>query len=118
MTAQLEEVPADLRVRTVERLAAYLTSRYVPFLPDVMTFAVERGLDPEQIRARDLLPLVDQFWTSTGRSWTKLVGEFLSYALGLTNRREVLDEVVKAGAIVRHTWWFMALHSTRACGRR
>lgn len=103
--AQLVEVPADLRVRTVERLAAYLTSRYVPFMPELVAYAVAQGIDPEQIRARDLLPVVDRFWTSAGRPWKKLIEDFLTYALALTTekRREVLDEVVKAGAMVRHT---------------
>lgn len=105
VTAQLEGVPADLRVRTVERLAAYLTSRYVPFLPELVAYAVEKGLDRERISARELLPLVDRFWTGAGRPWKKLIADFLTYALGLTteNRREVLEEVVKAGRMVRHT---------------
>lgn len=103
VTGQLEEIPATLRVSTVERLATYLTSRYVPFFAELVGFAVERGLDREHVRARDLLPLVDQFWTGEGRRWVEVIRQFLGYALHVTNRDEVLQEVVRAGAVVRHT---------------
>ncbi len=102
---KLEEVPADLRVRTVEQLASYLTSWHQPFLPDLMKYAFERGLDRDQIRSQDLLAVADQFWTSAGRAWKKLIDDFLAYALRLTTkkRREVLEEVVRAKDVVRHT---------------
>lgn len=100
------EVPAELRVRTVERLAGYLVSRYLPFLADLLTFARDQDVNVETIEARTLLPVVDRFWTSPeGRPWCDLLKRFLVYAGNLdeARRREVLDDVVKAGAIVRHT---------------
>lgn len=106
VTGQLMFVPADLRVRTVERLAGYLVSRYVPFLPDLLAFAEAEGVDLDKIEARALLPVVDRFWLSpTGRPWCDLVRNFLNYAgtLDEHRRKEVLDDVVRAGAIVRHT---------------
>jgi len=106
LTALLLEVPADLRVRTVERLADYLVSRYVPFLADLLAYARDEGIDVESIEARALLPVVDRFWTTpTGRPWCDLLRRFLTYASRLDEGRgkEVLDDVVKAGAIVRHT---------------
>lgn len=106
LTAPLFNVPADLRVRTVERLAAYLVSRYVPFLADLLTYAKGEGVDVDSIESRALLPVVDRFWTTpAGRPWCDLLRRFLVYAgkLDEVRRKEVLDDVVKAGAIVRHT---------------
>jgi hypothetical protein len=106
LTSFLVDIPAHLRVRTVERLASYLGSRYVPFLPDLLAYAKEQGLDLENIEARELLPIVDRFWTTPkGRPWCDLLRRFLVYAgkLDESRRREVLDDVVRAGAIVRHT---------------
>jgi hypothetical protein len=106
LTATLFDVPADLRVRTVERLAAYLVSRYVPFLAELLAYARSEGVDVDSIEARALLPVIDRFWTTpAGRPWCKLVRDFLTYAIQLDDarRKEVLDDVVKAGAIVRHT---------------
>lgn len=102
----LYDVPAELRVRTVERLAGYLVSRFVPFLADLLAFAKQESLDVENIEARALLPVVDRFWTSPmGRPWFDLLKRFLVYAgkLAEGQRKEVLDDVVKANAIVRHT---------------
>ena len=106
VTGQLLFVPADLRVRTVERLAGYLVSRYVPFLPDLLAFAESEGVDLSKLEARALLPVVDRFWVSPlGRPWCDLLRNFLTYAgkLDEHRRKEVLDDVVRAGAIVRHT---------------
>lgn len=106
LAAPLCDVPADLRVRTVERLAGYLVSRYVPFLADLLTYARGEGVDVERIEARALLPAVNQFWTApAGVGWCNLLRDFLVYAgrLDAGRRREVLDDVAKAGAIVRHT---------------
>ena len=106
LTGPLYDVPADLRVRTVERLAAYLVSRYVPFLADLLAYARSEGIDVERIESRALLPVTDRFWTTAaGRPWCDLLRSFLTYAAPLdeARRREVLDDVVKAGAIVRHT---------------
>lgn len=106
MRSPLIAVPAALRVRTVERLAAYLVSRYVPFLPDLLTFANKEGVDIENIESRALLPVVDRFWTSPkGRGWCDLFTAFLNYAgrLDEHRRKEVIDDAVRAGAIVRHT---------------
>lgn len=105
LTGPLVGVPADLRVRSVERLAGYLVSRYVPFLADLMAFAKAEGLDVSALEGRHLLPVVDRFWTTpAGRPWCDLLRSFLIYAgrLDVARRREVLDDT-KAGAIVRHT---------------
>jgi hypothetical protein len=106
LTAPLFDVPAALRLRTVERLAGYLVSRYVPFLAELLAYARDEGINVDSIEARVLLPVVDRFWsTPGGRPWCDLIRAFLVYASRLDEerRREVLDDVVKAGAIVRHT---------------
>lgn len=106
LTGPLHEVPPELRVRTVERLASYLVARNVPFLPDLLAFARSEGVDIERIESRALLPVVDRFWTSpSGRYWCDLFRRFLTYASELDDvrRREVLDDAVKAGDLVRHT---------------
>ncbi|UQA63958.1 helicase [Polyangium aurulentum] len=102
----LFEVPPELRVRTVERLASYLVARNVPFLPDLLEFAKSQGVDVESVESRALLPVLDRFWTTpAGRPWCDLLRRFLTYAgrLDEERRREVLDDAVRAGAIVRHT---------------
>jgi hypothetical protein len=106
LKSPLFELPAALRVRTVEGLAGYLVSRYVPFLADMLAHARDEGLDVESLEARTLLPVVDRFWTTPrGRPWCDLLRRFLLYAgrLDEAHREEVLDDAVKAGAIVRHT---------------
>jgi superfamily II DNA or RNA helicase len=106
LKAPLFDIPAALRVRTVERLAAYLVSRFVPFLPDLLAYASEQGVDVNSVESRVLLPVVDRFWTTTkGSPWCELVRRFLVYAgqQPEERRKEVLDDVVRAGAIVRHT---------------
>ncbi|QRK13927.1 helicase [Archangium violaceum] len=102
----LFEVPPELRVRTVERLASYLVARNVSFLPDLLEFAKAQGVDVESVESRALLPVVDRFWTSpAGRPWCDLLRRFLTYISRLDEerRKEVLDDAVRAGAIVRHT---------------
>ncbi len=106
LTGPLHEVPPQLRVRTVERLASYLVARNVQFLPDLLAFARAQGLDLEHVESRALLPVVDQFWTTpAGRRWCDLLRRFLVYigSLDGERRREVLDDVVRAGHLVRHT---------------
>ena len=78
----------------------------MPFLPELLAFARDQGLEVERIESRALLPVVDRFWTSpAGRPWTDLIRRFLTYANGLgdQSRREVLDDAVNAGGLVRHT---------------
>jgi len=106
LRSALVEVPPELRVRTVERLASYLVARNVPFLPDLLEFAKAQGVDVESVESRALLPVMDRFWTSpAGRPWCDLLRRFLTYAgrLDEERRREVLDDAVRAGALVRHT---------------
>lgn len=106
LTGALHTVPPDLRVRTVERLASYLVARNVPFLPDLLVFARAQGVDIDHIESRALLPVVDRFWTTpAGRPWRDLMQRFLVYAgeLDDARRREVLDDAVRAGDLVRHT---------------
>lgn len=106
LAGPLHHVPPDLRVRTVERLASYLVARNVPFLPDLLAFARAEGVDLDRIESRALLPVVDRFWTTpAGRPWCDLLRRFLVYAGGLDDlrRREVLDDAVRAGDLVRHT---------------
>jgi hypothetical protein len=106
LTGPLHSVPPDLRVRTVERLASYLVARNVPFLPDLLLYARGQGIDIERIESRALLPVVDGFWTTTaGRPWRDLMQRFLVYAgeLDEARRRDVLDDAVRAGDLVRHT---------------
>jgi hypothetical protein len=77
--------------RTVERLAAYLVSRYVPFLADLLTYAKAEGVEVDSIESRALLPVVDRFWTTpAGRPWCDLLRRFLVYA-------GKLDEVRRKG---------------------
>jgi Helicase conserved C-terminal domain len=106
LAGPLHNVPPELRVRTVERLASYLVARNVPFLPDLLEFAHAEGVDLERIESRALLPVIDRFWTTaTGRPWCDLLRRFLTYAdtLDDEHRREVLDDAVRAGDLVRHT---------------
>ncbi|WP_253816255.1 helicase-related protein [Myxococcus xanthus] len=106
LKAPLLEVPPELRIRTVERLASYLVARNVPFLPELLAFAKEQGVDVEAVESRALLSVVDRFWTTPrGRPWFELLKRFLTYAgkLDEERRREVLDDAVHAGALVRHT---------------
>jgi hypothetical protein len=106
LAGPLHEVPPELRVRTVERLASYLIARNVPFLPELLVFARAEGVDLDRIESRVLLPVIDRFWTTpTGRPWCDLLRRFLTYAGELDDmrRREVLDDAVRAGHLVRHT---------------
>jgi hypothetical protein len=106
LAGPLHDVPPELRVQTVERLAGYLVARNVPFLPDLLVFARAEGVDLDRIESRALLPVVDRFWTTpTGRPWCDLLRRFLTYAGALDDvrRREVLDDAVEAGSLVRHT---------------
>lgn len=106
LTGALIDIPPELRVRTVEKLASYLVSRHLPFLPDLLAYAKAEGVDVTAPPARALLPVVDRFWTSpAGRPWCDLLRRYLTYAGRLDNerRREVLDDVVRADSIVRHT---------------
>lgn len=106
LTSPLHDVPPELRVRTVERLASYLVARNVTFLPDLLEFARAEGVDVERVESRALLPALDRFWTSpAGRPWRDLLQRFLQYASTLDHdrRREVLDDAVLAGDLVRHT---------------
>ncbi|MBL8683567.1 MAG: helicase [Myxococcales bacterium] len=106
LTSLLMELSPTLRVRTVERFAGYLVSRYVPFVAELLAFANEQGLDVDNIDSRALLPVVDGFWrTHRGKKWVDTIRAFLVYAFDLDEqrRRDVLDDVVKAGVIVRHT---------------
>ena len=106
LTSPLHDVPPNLRVRTVERLASYLVKRNVPFLPDLLAFARAEGVDPGHIESRALLPVVDRFWTTpAGRRWCDLLRRFLIYigALDGARRKDVLDDALAAGDLVRHT---------------
>lgn len=106
LTGPLHSVPPDLRVRTVERLASYLVARNVPFLPDLLGYARTQDVDIERIESRGLLPVIDGFWTTpAGRPWRDLMQRFLVYAgeLDEARRRDVLDDAVRAGDLVRHT---------------
>jgi hypothetical protein len=106
LTSPLHGVPPALRARTVERLARYLVSRNIAFLPDLLAFVRDEGVDVERIESRALLPVVDRFWTtSAGRRWCDLLRRCLVYvgALDDVRRREVLDDVIRAEHLVRHT---------------
>lgn len=106
LKSPLMALSAALRVRAVERLARYLVSRYVPFLPELLAFAREQGIDIDEIQARELIPVIDRFWTTqAGRPWCDLLRRFLLYAghLPEEHRKDVVDDALKAGAIVRHT---------------
>lgn len=102
----LLDVPADLRVRTVERLARYLTFKEVPFLADLLFAASRAGLDIEHLESRALLRFTDGFWTTPeGRPWCDLLRRYLTYAASLDSgrSRDILDSAVAAGHFVRHT---------------
>ena len=107
LKVELDGFPNDLRARAVERTAAYLVSKYVPFLSEIVEAARDSGLDVEAIESRSLLRLIDGFWASPrGQWWRDLLRRFLNYAVRLdaARRREVLDDVVKGAALfVRDT---------------
>jgi hypothetical protein len=63
-------------------------------------------VDVDRIEARALLPIVDRFWTTVaGRRWCELVRRCVAYIRALDNdhQREVLDDVIRAEHLVRHT---------------
>lgn len=106
LTGPLLGFEPALRVRTVERLASYLVKRNVPFLPELLAFAQQQGLAMSHLEARELLPVIDRFWiTEAGRRWVDRMRRFLTYANGLDDarRKEVLDDAIRAGDLVRHT---------------
>lgn len=106
LKGNLVDVPADLRVRVVERLAHYLTNSQVPFLVDVLTAARAAGLEVDSIASAAMLRFIDGFWTSdVGRPWLKRVKDFLTHVgeLDEARQRELLDGLTSAGQFVRQT---------------
>ncbi len=106
LTSALHDVPPELRVRTVERLASYLTRRNVLFLSDVIAYAHANGVELEGTDGKQLLQLIDGFWTSPqGRPWCDLLRKFLIYLANLDEalRYEVLDDILPSADLVRHT---------------
>jgi superfamily II DNA or RNA helicase len=102
----LLDVPEDLRVQTVERLAAYLGFREVPFMVDLLTEAKRAGLETERIESLPLLRFMDVFWRGpVGRSWIDRIAELLAHLnkLDEERRRELVDDALTAGQFARHT---------------
>ena len=102
----LSEVPEDLRVRLIERLAAYLGFREVPFIVDLLTEAKRAGLSVDPIESEPLLRFLATFWKSPiGRSWISRLELFLGHfhKLDEGRRRDLVDEALTAGQFARHT---------------
>lgn len=100
-------LPEERRVRVVERLARYLTTRWVPFVADLVTSAHAAGLDLDPIASRDLLNHLGDFWTSDpGRRIRDQLREFLRYfhdELDEGKQREILDARFFDGKFARQT---------------
>jgi hypothetical protein len=102
----LLDVPEDLRVQTVERLAAYLGFREVPFLVDLLTEAKRAGLAVDSIESLPFLRFMDAFWRGpVGRAWIARIADLLAHLNKLDEgrRRELVDDALTAGQFARHT---------------
>jgi hypothetical protein len=106
LRGHLVGVPADLRVRTVERLVRYLTSSQVPFLVEVLTAARAAGLEVDSIESAAMVRFIDGFWASElGKPWLGRLKAFLTHVgeLDEERQRELLDGLQSAGQFVRQT---------------
>lgn len=100
-------LPDERRIQLVERIARYLTARYVPFIADVLAHAKASGLTVDPVASRDLLDLLDDFWqTPTGRSHVTQMRQFLQYfhyTLSAESQDKLLDGELLRGDFVRQT---------------
>lgn len=73
-------MPCELRVRVVEQLARYVTSRQVPFIAELLKAAHTAGIFLDTVKSDELLGFMPDFWTSEeGASWQIKLREFLGY---------------------------------------
>jgi len=100
-------LPDERRIQLVERLARYLTARYVPFIADILVHAKSSGVPLDPVSSRELLDFVDAFWqTPTGRGYVTQLRQFLPYfhyELSEELRDQLLDGKLLAGHFVRQT---------------
>lgn len=106
LKGNLEGVPPDQRVLTVERLVRYLASAQVPFLVEVLTAARAAGLDVDSIEAGPMVRFMDSFWrTEQGRQWIAKIRSFLLHvgAVPEEGQIDLLEALESAGDFVRQT---------------
>lgn len=100
-------LPDERRIQLVERLARYLTARYVPFIADVIARAKSSGLALDPVPSRELLDLVDDFWQApVGRGYVIQLRQFLQYfhyELSEESQDKLLDGELLEGRFVRQT---------------
>lgn len=108
LTGELFGVDREVRVRVGERIARFLTSADVTFLPDVLRFARDEGLDLSgRVESRVLLRHLERFWRSpAGRGWLERVKAFLQY-FASRDREEQMNVAESLGKgrvrFARHT---------------
>lgn len=100
-------LPDERRVQLVERIARYLTARYVPFIADLLGQARSAGIEVEPVSSRALLDVVDAFWQApASRSYVEQLRHFLRYfhyELAEDKQDELLDGSLLEGRFVRQT---------------
>lgn len=100
-------LPDERRIQLVERLARYLTARYVPFIADVLDYAKSAGLAVDTVSSRELLDHVDDFWqTPAGCGHVTQLRQFLQYfhyELSEESQDKLLDGELLEGRFVRQT---------------
>ena len=106
VTADLDGLSWELRVRVVEQLARYLTFRQVPFIVDLLAEAQTTGLGVEPVKSEELLHFMPQYWKSpTGVKWQLQVRSFLRYLQSQESHQQVelLDGPIRRGDFARQT---------------
>jgi hypothetical protein len=106
LSAPLDALEIDLRVRVVEQLARYLTYKQVPFLPELLAEASAAGRSVDPVESAELLELLPSFWsTAAGRRWAEQLAAFLEYFVQRDERQklDILDGPIKTGDFARHT---------------
>ena len=95
-----------MRVRVVERIARYLTSKDVSFIVDLLSAATAQGLNVDTVPSQALADFIEGFWkTEVGRLWVHRVKAFLDYVSARTepDQKELIDGPIIRTTLVRHT---------------
>jgi Helicase conserved C-terminal domain len=106
LTAPLDALETELRVRVVEQLARYLTYKQVPFLSELLAEAAAAGLSVDPVESTAILDFLPAFWrTPAGDRWLAQFEAFLSYFVQRDPQQklDILDGPIKTGDFARHT---------------
>ncbi|MGY4828651.1 helicase-related protein [Sphaerotilaceae bacterium SBD11-9] len=104
----LARFPVHTRERLVERLAHYLTSKQVPFLSELLSFAAAKGVRVDPVESAGLLDVLPAYWLAPGGAgWVERLGEFMAYVAKQSEEQQVMifEDMGKTlnGGFVRHT---------------